>query len=162
MDKISALVDGELSEQETRNNLSRLKQNMEYCETWAIFHMIGDAMRGEPVLKNGFTNDVCARLAVEPTVMSPWFTFKRVLGYTLSVAASLTAVAFVLTLVMTTENPFRSNQQVAQITPAMASKADEARINDYLLAHQEFSPSTTLQGVAPYVRAVADDQMEDR
>jgi|GEM_PF-106618 len=31
-----------------------------------------------------------------------------------------------------------------------------AGMNDYLLAHQEFSPSTAMQGVAPYVRTVAD------
>ena len=28
-------------------------------------------------------------------------------------------------------------------------------MNEYLMAHQEFSPSTALQGVAPYIRSVS-------
>jgi hypothetical protein len=29
--------------------------------------------------------------------------------------------------------------------------------NDYLLAHQGFSPRVSLQGMAPYVRTVSDE-----
>ena len=36
------------------------------------------------------------------------------------------------------------------------------QLNDYLIAHQEYSPSTAIQGVAPYVRTVADSQREAR
>jgi len=163
MDKISALVDGELSEQETRHNLSRFKQSPECRETWTMFHLIGDAMRGECILGSDFTARVCEQLAQEPTVIAPRFTYKRMISYALSAAASLAAVAFVLTLVVSTENPFHPQQQVAQVTPAASAKpATQSRINEYLMAHQEFSPSTTLQGVAPYVRTVSDDQMEDR
>jgi hypothetical protein len=34
--------------------------------------------------------------------------------------------------------------------------------NDYLLAHQGFSPRVSLQGMAPYVRTVAEHQDESR
>jgi len=34
--------------------------------------------------------------------------------------------------------------------------------NDYLLAHQGFSPRVSLQGMAPYVRTVADRSDEPR
>jgi sigma-E factor negative regulatory protein RseA len=30
------------------------------------------------------------------------------------------------------------------------------QVNDYLLAHQNYSPRSALQGVAPYVRTVSD------
>jgi len=32
--------------------------------------------------------------------------------------------------------------------------------NDYLLAHQGFSPRASLQGMAPYVRTVSDQSQE--
>jgi len=159
MDKISALIDGELSEQEMQRNLPRLKRHTECCEQWETFHLIGDVMRGERILPEDFTRRVCGRLDREPTVVAPRFTYKRMVGYTLSAAASLAAVAFVLTLVINTDNQFYPNQQqLAQATPPAPQPINQARFNEYLMAHQEFSPSTTMQGVAPYVRAVSDGQ----
>jgi hypothetical protein len=36
-------------------------------------------------------------------------------------------------------------------------------MNEYLLAHQGFSPSTAIQGLAPYIRSVATTpQIEGR
>jgi hypothetical protein len=34
------------------------------------------------------------------------------------------------------------------------------RISEYLIAHQEFSPSSALQGLAPYIRTVSVNQDE--
>jgi sigma-E factor negative regulatory protein RseA len=34
--------------------------------------------------------------------------------------------------------------------------------NDYLLAHQRYSPSSAMQGVAPYVRTVAERRVSAR
>jgi hypothetical protein len=31
-------------------------------------------------------------------------------------------------------------------------------MNEYLIAHQEFSPSTAIQGLAPYIRSVSSAQ----
>jgi hypothetical protein len=31
-------------------------------------------------------------------------------------------------------------------------------MNEYLMAHQEFSPSTEIQGLAPYIRSVSGTQ----
>jgi hypothetical protein len=41
-----------------------------------------------------------------------------------------------------------------QAAPAAAMAASAA--NEYLLAHQGFSPRVSFQGMAPYVRTVAD------
>jgi sigma-E factor negative regulatory protein RseA len=164
MDKISALMDGELSEQEARINLLRLKQHREHSETWALFHLIGDAMRDGPLLRHDFTARVCSRLDREPTIVTPRFTYKRMISYTLSAAASLAAVAVVLTLVIATDHPFHSDQQ--QVAQEVASPSPQPKligqdkVNEYLMAHQEFSPSTTLQGVAPYVRTVSDSSAD--
>jgi hypothetical protein len=34
--------------------------------------------------------------------------------------------------------------------------------DDYLLAHQQFSPRVSLQGMAPYVRTVSEQLQESR
>jgi len=152
-------MDGELSSQETRHNLLRLKDSAECRETWDTFYLIGDVMRGEPALDDTFTMRVCGRLAEEPTIIAPRFTHRQVIGYTLSAAASLAAVAFVLTLAINVDNPFRpARQQPAQVAFQPPQPINQAKINEYLIAHQEFSPSTMMQGVAPYVRTVSDDQ----
>jgi sigma-E factor negative regulatory protein RseA len=33
-------------------------------------------------------------------------------------------------------------------------------MNEYLIAHQEYSPSTAIQGLAPYIRTVSSAQPE--
>jgi hypothetical protein len=50
--------------------------------------------------------------------------------------------------------PIPTTAPVAQV----ASVPDEGRTNEYLLAHQAFSPSTAIQGVVPYIRSVSTRQ----
>jgi sigma-E factor negative regulatory protein RseA len=40
----------------------------------------------------------------------------------------------------------------------VAKAANAGVMNDYLTAHQEFSPSTAMHGVASYVRTVPTDE----
>jgi sigma-E factor negative regulatory protein RseA len=44
----------------------------------------------------------------------------------------------------------------AQSSAAMSRRAPSMALDPYLLVHQEFSPTTVMQGVRPYVRTVAD------
>ncbi|MEK7835611.1 MAG: RseA family anti-sigma factor, partial [Pseudomonadota bacterium] len=131
------------------------------------FHLIGDAMRGNPMLPNDFTLRLRSRLQQEPTVLAPRFHWRKPLNLALSAAASIAAVAVVLTLVAI-ENPLQPLAPVAiapkpamtegtraTAPPPPAAVANQGRMNEYLIAHQEFSPSTALQGVAPYVRTVS-------
>jgi len=74
----------------------------------------------------------------------------------------------VLALVMT-DNPLRPSAEIAsaaKTNPLMAgadphqrhqpvASANSTQVNEYLMAHQEFSPRTALQGVVPYVRSVS-------
>ena len=41
-------------------------------------------------------------------------------------------------------------------TKLLATVPMPGEVNDYLLAHQNYSPRSNLQGVAPYVRTVSD------
>jgi sigma-E factor negative regulatory protein RseA len=172
MDKISALMDGELDEQETRRLLVRLRERDDLREDWDTFHVIGDALRGERSLSVGFGRRVSDRLMQEPTILAPQRGLaRRIATYGLSAAASLAAVALVGWVAIST-NSFVSPQPeiasapspvaapevavAATVPPARpVSVPNEGRNSEYLLAHQEFSPSTAIQGVAPYIRNVS-------
>jgi sigma-E factor negative regulatory protein RseA len=44
------------------------------------------------------------------------------------------------------------------VPSTLASVSSEGKMNEYLIAHQEFSPSTAIQGLAPYIRSVSTTQ----
>jgi sigma-E factor negative regulatory protein RseA len=168
MERISAFMDGEAAHTETQQAMQRLKQDDEYNETWATYHLIGDMMRGDPLLRGDFMTRFHARMEREPTQLAPRVTWRKSANLALSAAASISAIAVVLTLALT-ENPLRSQSPIAAAprseAPVVAQVEPQARpipashpgkINEYLMAHQEYSPSTTLQGVAPYVRTVSE------
>ena len=167
MDRISAFMDGETSRIEAREAFLRLKQNDEHRETWKTFHLIGDAMRGDPELRDDFAARFHVRMEQEPTLLAPRMIWRKSWNHALSVAASLAAVSVVLLLVLT-DNPLNPQAQIAtapksetlQVAqtaakPRPVPAPNQGKINEYLMAHQEFSPSTALQGVAPYVRTVS-------
>ena len=171
MEKISALIDGELEEREARQQLARLNQVEELTQCWSTFHLIGDALRGERPLSQGFGERLTLRLAAEPTVLAPRpAAGKRFAAYALSAAASLSAVALVGWMALFNNprvpqpDPASQAQNVtapaAEPTPApqLASVPSEGTMNEYLIAHQEFSPSTEIQGLAPYIRGVSSTQ----
>jgi len=167
MNKISALMDGELDEHRAREQLARLKQDEDLARSWHTFHLIGDALRGEHALSHGFDQRLTVRLAGEPTVLAPRrSTAKRVAAYALSAAASLSAVALV-GWVAFVNNPLAPQPELAKApnastaaTPStqLASVPSDGKMNEYLIAHQEFSPSTAIQGLAPYIRSVSSAQ----
>jgi len=168
MDKISALMDGELDGHELRQQFGRLKQDKDLAEHWHTFHLIGDALRGDPALSQDFDQRLAARLAAEPTVLAPQRSLaKNIRTYALSAAASLSAVALV-GWVAFFNNPLAPQAEIAKApnapvaaSPApvqLASEPSDGKMNEYLIAHQEFSPSTAIQGLAPYIRGVSSAQ----
>ena len=176
MDRLSAFMDGEASRTEAKQALQRLKDD-ECYEKWHTFHLIGDVMRGNSPLPTDFTPRFRQLIEQEPTLLSPRFTFRKTADYALAAAASFAAVAMVLALVLadyshnpdvqivaTSVKPATPQPAVAVEAPAVIQAvalpdpkptASHGRLNEYLIAHQEFSPSTAFQGVAPYVRTVS-------
>jgi sigma-E factor negative regulatory protein RseA len=125
----------------------------------------------------GFGERFAQRLAQEPTVLAPpRRTFKTVAAYAMSAAASLAAVAWVGWLAFGTSQVVAPPPRivaapapvVSVVEPAPAPKVQLANepydgtLNEYLMAHTGFSPSTTLQGVASYIRSVASQPVENR
>jgi sigma-E factor negative regulatory protein RseA len=148
--QISAFMDGELLEEETGALLTQLKRDGALFTQWADFHVISDALKEQYSLQRelspAFRERMSKRLSEEPTILAPQQTpprRPRVLA--LSAAASVAAVAMVLGVAFYNEQP----AEFAQPTAA----ATTTSVDDYLMAHQEFSPM--MQGVAPYVRIVS-------
>lgn len=162
--RISALMDGEAAPHESAGPLDTLRVEGETREAWRNYHLIGDAMRDTRILSAGFSGRVAARLAQEPTVMAPSRSAaspQRPRLQLLSAAASLAAVALVGWFAF---GPQETTVQVAQVTPTTAEAAapaaqvpPPASANEYLYAHQGYSPRNSLQGIAPYVRMVSGE-----
>jgi sigma-E factor negative regulatory protein RseA len=163
-EQISALMDGELEGHAADTTIDALRAGGEAFETWRLYHLISDGMRDTRLLGAGFTARFAERLAAEPTVLAPGRLPGRtpVQRFAFAAAASVAAMALVGWLAFGPQSP--APQPVAQgeapvtaITVPLTSAA-----NDYLLAHQGFSPRVSLQGMVPYVRTVADHPAESR
>jgi sigma-E factor negative regulatory protein RseA len=160
--KISAFMDGELARHEAGAALESLRDEGEARDAWRRYHLIGDLMRDPHALSAGFAARVGDRIAQEPTVLAPSrarIEAARMPVWALSAAASLAAVALVGWVAF---GP-REEPQLA-LSPPQVPAAQEApqvappaAANDYLLAHQGYSPRNSLQGAAPYVRTVSGD-----
>lgn len=161
-------MDGELERREAAGAIGALQSGGEGRETWRTYHLIGDAMRDARTLSAGFTQRVVERLEREPTVLAPrqsLLTRPVPVPAWSALAASLAAAAFVGWVAFSPQDAQSPAPKVAQAAPAAvpAPSAQEAALvappdaaNDYLLAHQGYSPRNSVQGVVPYVR-VADE-----
>jgi sigma-E factor negative regulatory protein RseA len=159
-DRISQLMDGELDDRSAADTIKACAQGGEALEAWRSFHLISDAMRDSRVLSAGFSARVMQRLEAEPTVLAP----QRARPESRTWFALSAAVALVGWLAFAPQPGVAP--QVAQVpqaapaavaplaspVPAMAPSA----ANEYLLAHQGFSPRVSFQGMAPYVRTVSE------
>ena len=160
---LSAWMDSELSGEQARPLLTQLKRDAQMRSDWDCYHMIGDALRGV------HGRDICAgirvRLDAEPTVLAPQRRSRaeKLRWYALSAAASVAAAAFVGWIALSDAQ--QGSLQIAAVpTPEIKQVAVPAGegANDYLLAHQRYSPSNAMHGVAPYVRTVAVERSTSR
>ena len=163
--KISALVDGELERHEAEATLDALGAEGLARDTWRAYHLINDSMRDTRLLSSGFAGRVAAKLAEEPTVLAPRAKpmLQRRRWQALSIAAGLAAAVFVVAVAYYAQEgpvavaPVASPAVITAPPAEMAQVAPPETADDYLLAHQGYSPRNSLQGVAPYVRTVSSD-----
>ncbi|MBI3528541.1 MAG: sigma-E factor negative regulatory protein [Betaproteobacteria bacterium] len=166
-------MDGEVEESEVTDQVRRMKEDPGLRAVWGTYHLIGDALRGEKIgLSQDFNAKLSAKLAEEPTILAPRSrtplqTSAR--RFALPVAASLGGVALVAWLAVF-NNPFAPQKESLALQPPaplvaqtqLAANPASGEVNDYLLAHQQFSSSATMQGVASYVRTVSGQGMEEK
>ncbi len=155
--QISALMDGELFEDEAENFLGQVKNDPSVRKNWAVYHLIGDVLRQPEHIHCDLSAKVRERLVDEPTVMAPrsHAVKQKMRTFALSAAASLTAVGVVawMSMQISPEAVPRMAMQQAAVQPV--SMQIKTNTNDYLIAHQEFSPSMAMNSSASYVRTVS-------
>jgi len=66
-EEISALMDGEVSEQEMQQSLREMRNDPEQRDCWEQYHIIGDALRNNlpPSLNRDFVNNISQAIAKE-------------------------------------------------------------------------------------------------
>jgi sigma-E factor negative regulatory protein RseA len=166
--RLSAMMDDAADEQECESCVRRLKEDSELRESWDLYHLIGDALRGHTAPE--IAERVQRRIAAEPTVLAPRpvaVRGRRAAWHALPIAASVAAVALVGWMALPLfEGPGGpAPQPVAQAPEAPpVAQAPEPQpvpvaqgVGDYLLAHQRFSPSVAIGGIAPYIRSVTEE-----
>lgn len=155
--EISVLMDGELFEDEAEGLLDRVKRDSDAHKDWAVYHLIGDVLRQPEHIHCDLSIKVRERMRDEPVVLAPRSRAvkQRVRAVALSAAASLVAVGVVAW--MSLQIGPEAAPQMAMQQPALrpASMQIQPKSNDYLMAHQEFSPSIDMNGGASYIRTVS-------
>jgi sigma-E factor negative regulatory protein RseA len=179
-------MDGEADAMQTPRLLAALRDDVKLRETWATYHLIGDALRGELPLAVDVRAAVARRLAAEPTVFAPARRAAPLPSRLplAALAASVAAVAFVGLAAWQVTRPTATPANLAPLAAASAERPQAApppadlparseagtrakqppRVrfpaaagDAYLLAHQEFSPTVAMVGMPAYVRTVSEE-----
>jgi len=169
-ESLSALIDDELvPEAEFGVLIARVADDAALRRAWDTYHLIGDALRDH--LGPEVAGAVGRRLREEPTVLAPRASRRgagRLAWYAMSAAASVAAVALVAWTALPLIRPqlpvAAGTAANAPIVPVAASapasepkpRPATAEVENYLLAHQPYSHTSAMQGIAPYVRALAE------
>ena len=147
--QLSALIDGELSIEDSAHLITSAKTGGELKNCWAYYHLIGDALRGDVGpggvnMHHDFGHRVMAALEAEPTVLAsnqaaiaPSASKKPVYKQSArfwSVAASVAAVMFVGAMVF--------QQQFSQPEALTPVEIAQSVPTEYLQAHQAAAPSS--------------------
>lgn len=160
-ENVSALMDGQLAEHECKGCFDSLKRDAELRQSWDLYHLIGDAMRGHTA--GALSRSFDERLEREPVILAP--QRKKIsspMRWTMSAAASLAAVGAVAWMAQPfffggQNEQIASTQPVPQAAEVMVLPAAAHNLDDYQLAHQRFAPGLGASRVSPYVRTVASE-----
>jgi sigma-E factor negative regulatory protein RseA len=166
-EKLSALMDDELTEFETRRLLDEVARDPQHRATWERYHLVRAALRNEldiaaaPGLAERVTGGLAdiparSRLPLRTTGM-------------VAMAASVAAVAIIGLQWLNRPESGPASPLASQTTPAatrVATTQDtrktapqpetERTLNAYLVEHNEFA-TAGMSGMLPYVRVVGHD-----
>jgi len=163
---ISALMDGEVEQEALAGQLGHAGELEELRECWSTYHLIGDVIRGDGALGRGVSAKVALSLASEPTVLAPRRTKRGVPGgrpgIAWAAAATVAGVSVAGWLALGTTGPSLEPRTadlgprtVAVASGTGASTAIDSDMNEYMMVHQEYSPTGAMHGVGSYVRTAS-------
>lgn len=149
--RISALMDGELFEDEADVLLDELKQEPNLQRDWMVYHLIGDVLRQPEYVHRDISARITEELGNEPIIYVPRTRAlkQKARVFALSAAASVLAVGVVVWMSAQVEGQPNAAQLAKQNSPVHAASWQiPAKANDYLAAHQENSPRVGFSGTA--------------
>ncbi|MFO1324060.1 MAG: sigma-E factor negative regulatory protein [Burkholderiales bacterium] len=166
-ESISRLMDGDMSDAEFERCVAELKSS-DAIHTWTCYHVIGDHLRSAGAHSPRFAARFHAALAAEPTVLAPMarpHVPAQPATFAWAVAATLAAVTVVgwtaFSMVDAPPTAMAKAREAASVRAAQVKPPADLP-TDYLVAHQEYSPATAIQGGGSYLRSVATSQPEPR
>lgn len=165
---LSALIDGELSPEETSAALEKIMSDAALAERWRRYEIIRQALHGVPVApRNEIGSRVAMALQTEPTILAPQATVRHASGghgtsriaaprRWVAIAASMAAVALLATFGVQLLQSRSHITSVAALfqTPTEAA-TPHALLADYLDMHNDLSYSAGTQGSLRYARLVS-------
>ncbi|HYE36535.1 sigma-E factor negative regulatory protein [Methylocaldum sp.] len=162
--KLSLLLDGELSKSDSLALMSRVEGDAELRKQWHRYRLISELMRSEKTLlvDDSFVDRVRDALASEPTILAPRSGKHRYRekAVTAALAASLAIVAVLVGKSISEYSPVRGPELLAQTELTGAGNArsgGDPQFQDYLVMHNETAYLVGAPGVLPYARLVTYD-----
>ncbi len=177
-EKLSAFIDGELDEAESKELMQAIQNDPELLAKWERYHLTRSAIHGEitNLATSDFADKVREQIEETPTVLAPnrikqGRRLNRVTRWvgSLAIAASVAAISIIgLRTAVVSQNDF-GGQTVAStkdqkgIVRVEATRWDtkelntESELNMYLAGHNEYTPASSIQGLMPYVYVVGYD-----
>ncbi|NIR62133.1 MAG: sigma-E factor negative regulatory protein [Gammaproteobacteria bacterium] len=172
-ERLSALMDDEVPSGEEELVLRRLAREEGLRRRWARYHLIRDVMRHElppRVPRDGLTEGVRQAVAAEsPAGRRSRRVLKPVAGVALAASVAVAVLAGLDSLGGRSDPGPAARMAAASGTgytrmPATrwdrAEPSVEHRLNNYLVNHSEYSASTGMHGLVPYVRIAGYDTVE--
>ncbi|MDZ7841358.1 MAG: sigma-E factor negative regulatory protein [Gammaproteobacteria bacterium] len=164
-ENLSALIDNELDELERARVLRELGQDTELAERWSRYHVIGLAMRREPIAAVGDLPARVARALDDEAAPAGRTSSIRPMGR-LAVAASVAGVLLVGGLMVKLYQDsgpagMQPAQQLAVNDEGMhwegADPGSVDALNALLVEHGEFTSASGMNGLTAYTKFVAYD-----
>ncbi|MDP1679227.1 MAG: sigma-E factor negative regulatory protein, partial [Candidatus Nitrotoga sp.] len=154
--------DGELFDDDAEAVLDQLKRNPDTHEEWRTYHLISDVLRQSDHVHVNISSAIRERLQAEPTILAPRSRVSHNARlFALSAVASVMALTLVAWLSVQVGSETAPQIAMQQSNAVHSANLPANSLDDYLIAHQEFSPSVGVYGMTSYVHTVAHQQ-EDR
>ena len=170
---ISSIMDGEQSVSDKL--YAELKQDGEARACWERYHLIRDVLGNHTPdkISLGLADRVAAQLADEPTILAPKksrFNKKTLMKQASGMAIAATVATVAIISVQNTQVAQQEGYSIAKMNPPLVSSAIQqvsagkkqqdmqSRLNGYIVNHNEYSVSSRMQGMLPYMRIIGNAQ----
>lgn len=164
-EKISMLLDDELSSKEAIALLEKIDQDDQLRQIWYRYNNISLALKSDQYISvdSQLSDHVKKSIEVVPTVLAPNVGLQGPKKWVFALAASVVFIAVFswprfFSDLETPAEPITIAEHLPEplASPELAQWDEEldSRLNDYLVTHNESAYSTGMQGMLPYARVV--------